>query len=104
MPKEHPCRGRERIELLLEGRLTGEEQSQFEEHLAKCATCRDHLQTTAAGPAYWEEAAAYLRSDVLDEESGAASLAGLAAHDDFICDEKPNGLRITDYFDLTDDP
>ncbi len=104
MPKEHPCCGRERIELLLDGRLSGEEQSQIEEHLGKCATCRDHLQTTAAGPAYWENASTYLRSDALDEESGDAALSGLALSDELSCDEKPSALRITDYFDPTDDP
>jgi len=104
MPKGHPCCDPGRIEQLLEGRLTSEEQSQVEQHLEGCATCRDRLETTAADPAYWKEAAAHLRSDALDVETGTAALVDIADSDGIASDEKLSALRIADYFDPTDDP
>ncbi|MGO9110831.1 MAG: serine/threonine-protein kinase [Thermoguttaceae bacterium] len=104
MPAEHPCCNPGRIEQLLEGRLTIDEQSQVENHLESCQTCRDHLETTAAAPAYWKEAAIHLRDDALDEETGTGRLVSLADPDGATADEKVNVLRIADYFDPTDDP
>ncbi len=48
MRKEQSCCDPGRIEQLLEGRLAADEQSQFENHLEVCPTCRDRLETTAA--------------------------------------------------------
>jgi len=104
MAREHSCCDPDRIEQLLEGRLTNDEQSQLEQHLEGCATCRDRLETTAAEPAYWKEAAAHLRSDALDEESGTGPLTGRADPEVTVANEKLSALRIADYFDPTDDP
>jgi serine/threonine protein kinase len=104
MSNKQTCCAAERIELLLDGRLSSDEQSQFEDHLGTCATCRDHMLIKAAEPAVWEEASVYLRSDALDEESGGTALTQFSIPDESSCDEKPSALRITDYFDPTDDP
>src|SRR5271165_2745226 len=102
MPGAHPCFDPGRIEQLLEGRLTIDEQSQFENHLEGCQTCRDRLESTAAERAYWQEAPVHLRDDDLDEETGA--FLGLADPGGASPDEKVDALRIADYFDPTDDP
>ena len=98
MPSEHTCFDPGHIEQLLAGRLTTDEQAQFEDHLKACATCRDWLQTTAAEQEYWKEAAIHLKDDPLDEEMGLADPGGAASG------ERANPLRITDYFDPTNDP
>ena len=104
MPREDLCCDSGRIEQFLEGRLTADEQSQIESHVEGCATCRDRLETTAAEPAYWKEAAVHLRNDVFDEEIGTSGLMGLADPDRTAPDERIKVLRIADYFDPTDDP
>ena len=101
---KHPCCDPGRIEQLLEGRLTANEQSQFENHLETCPTCRERLETTAAEEAYWTEAAEHLRDDALDKETGTSGLLGLADPDGAASEERVGALRITDYFDPTDDP
>ncbi|MGA2256044.1 MAG: zf-HC2 domain-containing protein, partial [Thermoguttaceae bacterium] len=88
MPREHPCCNPDRIEQLLEGRLTTEEQLQVENHLDGCATCRNRLETTAAEQTYWQEAAIHLRNDALDEETGTGRFMGFADSDGSASDEK----------------
>ena len=78
MPKEHLHCDPGRIEQLLDGRLTTDEQSQVESHLEVCPTCRERLETTAAEQSYWQEAAVHLRDDAIDAETGTGSVARAA--------------------------
>jgi serine/threonine-protein kinase len=104
MPRERlPC-DPGRIEQFLEGRLPTAEQSELEDHLDTCTTCRDRLETEAAERSYWTEAAAYLRDDPLDGESDPGGLGGLSDTDGIGSGERLSLLRIADYFDPTDDP
>ena len=104
MSKEHPRCDPGRIEQLLEGQLTPDEQGQFEDHLEACTTCRHWLETTAAEQAYWTEAAVHLRDDALDEEAGSSGLTGLADLNGPDSGDNAHALRVADYFAPTDDP
>ena len=44
---------RKRIQLLLDARLSDDEQSEFERHLDDCSECRDQLEATAARDEIW---------------------------------------------------
>jgi serine/threonine-protein kinase len=93
-----------RIEQLLDGRLTPDEQGQFEKHIEVCSTCRERLESTAAEQAYWNDAAVHLRDDALDSEVGACSSGSAADLEGASSSDSATALRVADYFDPTDDP
>jgi serine/threonine-protein kinase len=93
-----------RIEQFLDGRLAGDESRQIELHLETCAVCRGRLEQAAADESYWTEAATHLADDALDRELDMSSSAMLFGTPPSAREDKPELLRITDYFDPTDDP
>ena len=93
-----------RIDEFLEGRLATDESRQIELHLETCADCRSRLEKAAAEESYWTEAATHLADDMLDREFATSSSAMLDSSPSSTDDDKPELLRITDYFDPTDDP
>jgi len=52
-----------RIEGCLADSLGAEEMAQFEAHLESCSTCREALESSAAGSADWKSAREFLSSD-----------------------------------------
>jgi serine/threonine-protein kinase len=97
---DHPLR----IEQFLDGRLGSEESRQIELHLDSCAVCRDRLESAAAEKSYWSEAATHLVDDALDHEFRTSQLLAAEGLASSPREDKPELLRITDYFDPTDDP
>jgi serine/threonine-protein kinase len=93
-----------RIDEFLEGRLAGDESRQIELHLETCAVCRSRLEQAAADESYWTEAATHLADDALDREMETSNSAMLFGLPPSAPEDKPELLRITDYFDPTDDP
>lgn len=91
------------FEELLGGRLTSDELARAEAHLETCPACRERLDSTAADRSYWEEASAHLRDDRLDIDASQVSVADFAygANEQ---EDRPEAIRITVYFDATDDP
>jgi serine/threonine-protein kinase len=62
------------------------------------------LEDFAADKSYWTEAATHLVDDMLDREFESSSAAMFESAPADHRDERPELLRITDYFDPTDDP
>ena len=91
-----------RIEVWLKGGLSPDEQRQFESHLDDCTICRCRLETAAAEPTYWQEAAVHLQDDALDD--GLSEWTGRSDSDSVGADAGNYASRIIDYFDPTDDP
>jgi eukaryotic-like serine/threonine-protein kinase len=91
-----------RIEQFLEGQLSDADARQIELHLETCAECRGDLETAAADESYWSLVPTYLSDDALDCDFATGVIA--EKHSGWVCDDKPELLRITDYFDPTDDP
>ncbi|TWU39533.1 serine/threonine-protein kinase [Novipirellula artificiosorum] len=63
---------------LLEGKLSSEEESAWENHLEQCATCRGRLKECAAEPESWSEATQFLgfdpyRNSIGDRKCGSRS-------------------------------
>ena len=93
-----------RLEGFLDGRLGTDESRQIEVHLETCADCRGRLEKVAADESYWTQAATYLVDDMFDREFELSNSALLDSSPSDHRDERPELLRITDYFDPTDDP
>lgn len=93
-----------RLEGFLDGRLDTDESRQIELHLETCAACRGRLEKVAADESYWTQAATYLVDDMFDREFELSNSALLDSSPSGTRDERPELLRITDYFDPTDDP
>src|SRR5688572_21922252 len=93
-----------RIEEFLEGRLADQESRRIELHLETCPACRSRLEQAAAEKSYWTEAATHLADDMLDREFETSISAMQDSSPASTDDDKPELLRITDYFDPTDDP
>ena len=64
----------ERIELYLEQKLSGEEESVFESHLSSCGDCRQRLETAAASEEIWTEVCDCLRDGQLPRDGLRPSL------------------------------
>lgn len=58
-PLEQPCDS-QRIDDYLNERLSSSQQSEFESHLSKCESCQQQIQSRAAEPDLWKNAAALL--------------------------------------------
>jgi serine/threonine-protein kinase len=97
---DHPLQ----IEQFLDGRLGSEESRHIERHLETCAACRCRLESAAAEESYWTEAATHLVDDALDHEFRTSHLSASESLSSPLRGDKPELLRITDYFDPTDDP
>ena len=93
-----------RIEQFLEGRLADADARQIERHLETCAVCRGRLETAAADDSYWRLVPNYLSDDAIDCDFATGILATTEKPAGWMCDDKPELLRITDYLDATDDP
>jgi serine/threonine protein kinase len=93
-----------RLEEFLDGRLAGDESRHIELHLETCAACRSRLEQLAAEDSYWTEAATHLADDSLDHEFATNSSALDDGSNSSSHEDKTELLRITDYFDPTDDP
>jgi eukaryotic-like serine/threonine-protein kinase len=63
MSQPHPTCDPRRIEGCLADSLGAAEMAQFEEHLESCSTCREVLESSAAGSADWKSAREFLSSD-----------------------------------------
>ncbi len=78
MNKHQTC-DPERIELFLEQKLSGVEQSIFESHLSTCGDCRQRLESAAANEDLWSEICESLRDEPLppdDLRSGDSDSTG----------------------------
>jgi serine/threonine-protein kinase len=93
-----------RIEEFLDGRLAADQSRQIELHLDNCATCRSRLESAAADESYWREVATHLTDDALDHDFRVSGSSATDSLSPFAREERPELLRITDYFDPTDDP
>jgi serine/threonine-protein kinase len=93
-----------RIAQFLEGRLADADARQIERHLETCADCRSRLETAAADESYWSLVPTYLSDDAIDCDFATGILATTEKPSGWMGDDKPELLRITDYFDPTDDP
>jgi serine/threonine protein kinase/multidrug resistance efflux pump len=58
-PLEQPCDS-QRIDDYLNERLSSSEQSEFESHLSRCESCQQQIQSRAAEPDLWKNAAVLL--------------------------------------------
>ncbi|HEY3395984.1 MAG TPA: zf-HC2 domain-containing protein, partial [Lacipirellulaceae bacterium] len=104
MSTHHLADNPARIEQFLEGRLTADDVRQIELHLDSCAECRGRLETAAADESYWSLVPTYLSDDALDSDFATSIVAITDKSSWSTDDDKPELLRITDYFDPTDDP
>lgn len=76
-PLEQPCNS-QRIDDYLNERLSSSQQSEFESHLSQCESCQQQIQSRAAEPDLWKNAAALLgQSAVLGEQAATEKNAGL---------------------------
>src|SRR5215831_12349979 len=63
MSQPHNTCDPRRIEGCLADSLGADEMAQFEAHLESCSTCREALESSAAGSADWKSAREFLSSD-----------------------------------------
>jgi serine/threonine-protein kinase len=104
MSTHHIADNPARVEQFLEGRLAADDVRQFELHLETCAECRGRLETAAADESYWNLVPTYLSDDAFDCDFVTGACASPDNPSWSADDDKPELLRITDYFDPTDDP
>jgi serine/threonine-protein kinase len=93
-----------RIEEFLEGRLAANDVRQIERHLETCTECRSRLESAAADENYWSVVPTYLSDDAIDVDFATSSVEASDKPSWCADDDKPELLRIADYFDPTDDP
>jgi serine/threonine-protein kinase len=93
-----------RLEQFLEGRLADDDARQIELHLETCSECRSRLETAAADDSYWSLVPMYLSDDAIDCDFATSMIATTERPSGWMSDDKSELLRITDYFDPTDDP
>jgi serine/threonine-protein kinase len=91
-----------RLEQFLAGRLSADDEHEIEQHLETCSDCRSRLETAAADESYWDGIPTYLPDDEFDCDLTSQNVAASASWSS--SDDKPELVRISDYFDATDDP
>ncbi len=75
-PLEHPCDS-QRIDDYLNERLSSSQQTEFESHLSRCESCQQQIQSRAAEPDLWKNAAALLgQSAALGKQAASEHDAG----------------------------
>ena len=74
MNKNDLC-DRDRIELFLEQKLSGEEQAAFESHLTDCDDCCRRLESSAASEDLWRRSPGFPADEQLPDGDGRADVA-----------------------------